>query len=160
MDIIFYFFIKYHFNLIPLQIEKHEIEQIYNNIESQVIYIDKVVTDLQDFSRPIKMKQVKTNLKNIINDVFASISVPKKNTVSVNISDVPKLRVEVYSLKRVFYNLILNVFQAVPNGGTHSLAALSTDEHVIVTVEDTDIGIPEKTCLRFLIPSLQQRHKD
>ena len=79
MDIIFYFFIKYHFNLIPLQIEKHEIEQVYNNIESQVIYIDIVVTDLQDFSRPITMKQVKTNLKDIINDVFASISVPKKN---------------------------------------------------------------------------------
>jgi len=139
--------------LIPPQIEKPEIEQVYNNIESQVIYMDKIVTDLQDFSRPITIKKVKTNLKDLINNVFASISIPEKITVSVNnIEDVPKLVIDTHSLNRVFYNLILNAFQAMPNGGNLTIATHSTDEQVIVTVEDTCIGIPEKNMSKIFDP--------
>ena len=46
----------------------------------------------------------------------------------------------------------MNAFQAVPNGGTRSIATLSTDEHVIVTVEDTGIHIPEKSMFKIFDP--------
>jgi len=86
----------------------------------------------------VTIKQVNINLKDLINDVLASISVPKKITISVNISeDVPKLRVDTHFLKRVFYNLIFNAFQGMHNEGNLTIVTHSTDEPVIVTVEDT-----------------------
>ena len=55
---------------IPPQIEKHELQEIYDKIESQVIYMDKIVTDLQDFSRPITVKPAETNLKELVDDAL------------------------------------------------------------------------------------------
>ena len=130
---------------IPPQIEKHEVEDVYKKIESQIIYMDKIVTDLQDFSRPITLKKVKTNLKELINEIFQSLSVPKNIKVSVKIDEeTPRVKVDCTSMKRVFYNLILNAIQAMPDGGNISITAHSTDETVIITVEDTGVGISKK----------------
>jgi signal transduction histidine kinase len=139
--------------LIPPQIEKHELEEIYNKIEAQVMYMNKIVTDLQDFSRPVELKQVKTNLKELVDSVLSSISIPKNINVSVKINEnAPTFRVDPPSLKRVFYNLILNAIQAMPHGGSLTIAMHSTDEQVIITVEDTGVGIPEKSKHKIFEP--------
>jgi signal transduction histidine kinase len=139
--------------LIPPQIEKHEIEDVLNEIESQVMYMDKIVTDLQDFSRPITIKPVKTNLKELVDDVLFSISIPKNINASVKTSeDAPMFRVDPPSLKRIFYNLILNAIQAMPDGGNLTISIHSTEENVIITVEDTGVGIPEKSRSKIFEP--------
>jgi len=124
--------------LIPPQIEKPDLEDIYNKIESQIMYMDKIVTDLQDFSRPVTVKPIKTDLKELVYEVLSSIPVPENIHVSVKISeDSPMFQVDSPSLKRLLSNLILNAIQAMPNGGKLTVAISSTDEHVILTVENT-----------------------
>ncbi len=131
--------------LIPPQIEKEDLEEIYNTIESQIMYMDKIVTDLQDFSRPVTVKPVKTDLKKLVEEVLSSVSVPDDVTVSVKIDkDFPMFSVDPPSLKRVFDNLVLNAIQAMPDGGSLTVAVSSTDKHVIITVEDTGVGIPKE----------------
>jgi signal transduction histidine kinase len=132
--------------LIPPQIEKEDLEEIYNTIESQVMYMNKIVTDLQDFSRPITVKPIKTDLKELIEKVLSSVPVPDDVHVSVKIGeDFPMFPVDSPSLKRVLSNLILNAIQAMPDGGSLTVAVSSTDEHVIITVEDTGVGIPQES---------------
>lgn len=139
--------------LIPPQIEKHELEDIYNKIESQIMYMDKIVTELQDFSRPVTVKPVKTDLKELVDAVLSSIPVPENIHVSVKISeDSPMFQVDSQSLKRVLSNLILNAIQAMPNGGNLTVAISSTDEHVIIIVEDTGVGIPKKSMPKIFEP--------
>jgi signal transduction histidine kinase len=138
---------------IPPKIEKHELEDIYNKIESQVIYMDKIITDLQDFSRPITINPIKTNLKELVEDVLSTLSVPKNIDVSVNFSEnTQSFRVDPHSSKRIFYNLILNAIQAMPDGGNLTISIHSTDENVIITVEDTGVGIPEKVRTKIFEP--------
>ena len=73
--------------LIPPQIEKPDLEDIYNKIESQIMYMYKIVTDLQDFSRPVTVKPIKTDLKELVDAVLSSIPVPENIHVSVKISE-------------------------------------------------------------------------
>lgn len=132
--------------LIPPQIEKNDLNEIYNRIESQVLYMDKIVTDLQDFSRPVNINPMKTDLKKLVKEVLSSVPVPKNVNVSLKISEnFPLVSVDSPSLKRVLSNLILNAVQAMPDGGNLTVAVNSTGEQVIITVEDTGVGIPKES---------------
>ena len=122
-------------------------EQIYETIEYQVIYMDKIVTDLQDFSRKISLKKQSKNLEELINEVFSSISTPENIEVNVNKNtNTPFALVDSSSMKRVIDNLVLNAIQAMPEGGKLKVAISSVNKEIIVTVEDTGVGIP-KECL-------------
>jgi len=58
--------------------------------------------------------------------------------------DVPTVQVDSPSVKRLFYNLFLNAFQAMPNGGELTVDVHSAAGSVIVAVEDTGVGISQK----------------
>ena len=88
------------------------------------------------------------------------MSVPDNVTISLNLNNAPMLRFDQPSMKRVFYNLILNAFQAMPDGGTLTITANATDEEVRITVADTGKGIPKRVCQEFLSPSSQPKHRD
>jgi signal transduction histidine kinase len=131
--------------MIPPQIEKQDVEQIYGKIESQVMYMDKIVTDLQDFSRKISLKKQSTNLEELIHDVISSISIPENIEVTINNnSKSPFAHIDSSSMKRVIDNLVLNALQAMPKGGKLEVSISSVDKEIIVTVEDTGVGIPEE----------------
>ena len=55
---------------------------------------------------------------------------------------VPLIRADATQLERVFENLIRNAVQAMPEGGTLTVATeVSQDGQVLVTVDDTGVGI-------------------
>jgi signal transduction histidine kinase len=131
--------------IIPPQIEKQDIEEIYDKIESQVIYMDKIVTDLQDFSRKISLNKQLTNMEDLITEVFSSISIPENIELIVNNNTKsPFALVDSSAMKRVIDNLVLNAIQAMPEGGKLEVSISSVETEIIVTVEDTGVGIPEE----------------
>jgi signal transduction histidine kinase len=139
--------------LIPPQIEKKDLEEIYDKIEAQVMYMDKIVTDLQDFSRPINVNPVKTDIKELVEEVLSSVPVPDDVNVSMKIGKgVPMFQADPPSLKRVLSNLVLNAIQAMPSGGNLTVAVSSTDKQVIITIEDTGVGIPKKSLPKIFEP--------
>ena len=80
------------------------------------------------------------------------MSVPDNVTISLNLNNAPMLRFDQPSMKRVFYNLILNAFQAMPDGGTLTITANATDEEGRITVADTGKGIPKESMSRIFEP--------
>jgi len=137
---------KMKLEMIPPQIEKQDVKQIYDKIESQVMYMDKIVTDLQDFSRKISLKKESVNLEKIIQEVYSSIYIPENIEATVESNKSSFAFVDFSSMKRVFDNLVLNAVQAMPNGGKLKICITPVAEKVAVKVEDTGVGIP-KECL-------------
>jgi signal transduction histidine kinase len=134
---------KSKLDLIPMQTDKGDVESIFNKIESQVLYMNKIVTDLQDFSRPVSFSPSKTNIKNVIDEVLQSVVIPKNVKIDNNIAtNAPKVMIDGSSMKRVFSNLILNACQAMPDGGTITIQVQIADGEAIVSIADTGIGIP------------------
>ena len=63
--------------------------------------------------------------------------------VRTTLPAVPPILGDGAELREVFTNLILNAVDAMPDGGTLSVATGVVDQHVVATVTDTGIGIPQ-----------------
>jgi signal transduction histidine kinase len=55
--------------------------------------------------------------------------------------NLPPIQADPLALEEVFYNLILNAYEAMPRGGQVSVTAKSLGDAVSVTVADTGVGI-------------------
>jgi signal transduction histidine kinase len=133
---------------------KSNLQESLQTMEEQVVYMDKIVSDLQAFVRPIKVDKKPINLKELVDAVFPSIAIPANIILTKEIADdFPQIKADVQLLKRVLINLVTNAMQAMPNGGKLTLhSQVNSDGQVLVTVEDTGIGIPEKIKPQIFTP--------
>jgi PAS domain S-box-containing protein len=72
--------------------------------------------------------------------------------LSLNLAPVPSILGRPAELREVLTNMILNAIDAMPEGGRLTLGTRATDDHVIVTVADTGMGIPEEVRRRIFDP--------
>jgi adenylate cyclase len=70
--------------------------------------------------------------------------------LTTNMAECPKVYLDMEKFDKVVYNLLSNAMKFTPEGGTITVAIESQDDHCILTVEDTGIGIlPEQIPLLF-----------
>ncbi len=60
-------------------------EESLESIEQNIVYIDKIVSDLQDYTRPIKPIIVETKLCDLINTILEKTSIPKNIQTQLNV---------------------------------------------------------------------------
>jgi len=129
---------------LPEEEAKKCLKENFDLIEENIVYIDKIVSDLQDYARPIKPDLIKINLEKIITSSLNSVSVPGNIHTSVTVNDSElNLNLDPVLMKRVLINLITNAVQAMPNGGELTIQADKTDNKTSIIIQDTGIGIPE-----------------
>jgi PAS domain S-box-containing protein len=123
---------------------KAGIKESLDSIENQTMYINKIVADLQDFTKLTKPQIEEIMLGNVIEDALSTIPIPGnikiKNTLRPNgitIKSDPNL------LKRILTNLSLNAVQAMPKGGTLTLNSGLKSGNAVISIQDSGQGIPE-----------------
>jgi signal transduction histidine kinase len=68
-------------------------------------------------------------------------------------TDFPQVKADPQLLKRVLVNLVTNAVQAMPDGGKLTInAEVNSQGQVVVIVEDTGVGIPEKIKPQIFTP--------
>jgi signal transduction histidine kinase len=55
-------------------------------------------------------------------------------------------------MRRVFTNLVTNALQAMPEGGQLTITASQPEEVVLISVQDTGVGIPEEDLPKLFHP--------
>jgi PAS domain S-box-containing protein len=122
-------------------------------IEEQTAYMDKIVSDLQAFVRPIKIDKKLVGLEELIDSVLSTIAIPNniklKNQINRSFQQVT---VDHQQLKRVLINLMTNAIQAMPKGGTLTLTSSLNSQQASIEVKDTGVGIPEKIKPQIFTP--------
>jgi PAS domain S-box-containing protein len=133
---------------------KSNLQESLQAIEEQAVYMDKIVSDLQAFVRPIKIDKAPVNLKEIIDNVISSVTIPISISVQTQIDEnFPQVKADPQLVKRVLINLVTNAVQAMPDGGTITVNShVNPEGHVSVAVEDTGVGIPEKVKPHIFTP--------
>ncbi len=140
--------------------EKEGIKESLEAIEKSVDYVNKIVADLQDFAKPLNPHMEKTNLGNILNDLLFKNGVPDNIKPKVKIAkDTQTLTTDSAYLRRILGNLITNAIQAMPNGGKLTINATAKNGDIIITIQDTGVGIPEEAKTKLFQPLFTTKSK-
>jgi len=122
---------------------KQEGLESVNFVQEQVDYVNKIVSDLQDYARPLKPEYSIVGLADLLVSVFNAIALPDTIRLKVAADDNLELKTDPTFVRRAVTNLVNNAIQAMPDGGELGLAAHKQDECVVICVSDNGQGIPE-----------------
>ncbi len=122
---------------------KNSLKESIQLIEEQTFYINKIVADLQDYTKPLTPKPQPIEIASIVKESLSSIVIPNNVAVNLNLKDGTEINIDPLYFKRVLVNLISNALQAMPTGGQLTLSTDFDGEYECITVKDTGIGIPE-----------------
>ena len=134
--------------------EKKEALFEVESVLEQINYVDKIVSDLQDYARPLKLETVEVDLRGLVTSALSTLNVPDNVEAFAYFDEnLPKLRIDPSLLKRVLLNLATNAIQAMPEGGKLTIHASKEKKgYVTITVEDTGVGIPEEVKPKIFTP--------
>ena len=86
------FIARQSYGELPSQKDTKEALESINLIQEQADYISKIVSDLQDFARPLKPEYETVKLSDLVTSVFQTINIPQKITVTVDIQGFPEIK--------------------------------------------------------------------
>ena len=145
---------------LPEHAGKQELMDSLRVIEEQTFYIDKIVTDLQDYAKPLAPHIEEVDLESIVDSVLSTVDIPENIQVAYLIEKgYPKLMIDASYIKRILTNLINNAVQAMPDGGKLTINAYCKDHQGYISVEDTGEGIPEEAKNKIFKPLFTTKAK-
>ena len=117
-------------------------------IQSEIRRLDRVVQTLVDFSRPVELRPLDLDLRELVSSVLMLASA-ELETRGIHVeSEVPGhavlCRVDGDLLKQALLNVVLNGAQAMANGGTLSVRLSDGARWASITVHDQGVGIPDE----------------
>ena len=140
--------------------DKRGVDRLLERIERQLEYMNKIISDLQDYARPVKPEPISTDLLSFVKETISTIQIPENIQVSVeSAKDVGHILLDPALMKRVFTNLITNAIQAMPNGGTLTVGMSTDEDSASIAVKDTGIGIPDDSLPRLFQPLFTTKSK-
>jgi signal transduction histidine kinase len=136
-----------------------------NFSESEIYLVEKIVDTINHlnsrveqilgFARPVNLNVHSENLNDIINDVLGLLRpqlAANKVEVRLSIDQDAKVMADESSMRGALLNLMLNAIEAMPSGGTLSIAAEQTDDTVRLEFTDTGRGIAEEEAKKIFEP--------
>jgi PAS domain S-box-containing protein len=144
----------------PESDEKEDMKESLASIKKSVDYIDKIVQDLQDYARPIKSIAQKTVLDELCNEVLFKTDLPENINATYWVTEeAAEVTADPELLKRVLNNLVNNAVQAMPEGGKLEIQAYKEADDVVITVQDSGLGIAEEVKPKLFMPLFTTKSK-
>lgn len=115
--------------------------------ESELNRLMKTMRRMLDFSRPSRLEREPAGVNVLIERVLQLLEKQlEEKDVVVHLDlteDLPGVEVAPNQIQQVFFNLILNAMDAMPEGGEIYLESSYQNGTVQILVEDTGPGVPE-----------------
>lgn len=128
-----------------------EVEEMFHVIEKASKYANKIVEDLLDFSREMRLTKSCVTVTALIEKALKEIEIPESVKVKV-LTDETTIHVDPEQMGRVFTNIMKNAVEAMPRGGELKIRSNKKDGKIIIEFEDTGVGIPKKNLKRIFEP--------
>src|SRR4030042_4884332 len=128
-------------------------------IENDIDYSNKIITDLMDYSREIRLEFFKTSPKSIMNETLSVIQVPESVKVLDLTQDSIQITLDIDKMKRVFANLTKNAIDAMPRGGKITISSRESSGNVEFIFNDTGTGIAKEILEKIWTPFFTTKAK-
>jgi signal transduction histidine kinase len=149
-----------HVQLLEERMEDHvdqETAETMGVLKTEVTRIAGVLESFRDYASIERLNRTDTDLSGLVNQTLELIRPQAQQQQVSLVVDQSAGRPLVVSLdatrfEQVLLNLVMNGLEAMPDGGTLTLAVDSSEGTVTVSVADTGSGIPESVQKRILDP--------
>ncbi|HPP78820.1 ATP-binding protein, partial [Methanospirillum sp.] len=131
---------------------KYGIMEIFSRIRDEILYLNKIVSDLQDYARQVNPEKSRINLAAFFHELLLTISPPSSITVIKECDPDITVSVDPALLTRVMENVIMNALQAMEKGGILTLKSQKDKEGFSIIVSDTGGGIPPESVPKIFDP--------
>ena len=129
----------------------------------EIGHIERLLERLNALSRPSDRPPLRLDLRVPIGEALETLQPTfdeKGVTARLRVGDRAAFVLgDEVQLKQLFMNLFINAHEATPPGGTLTIELTATDEHVVVTVDDTGPGIPAALVERIFEPFFSTRQR-
>ena len=154
------FLSKKELDCLPESDVKKCLKDCLQSIEDNAFYINKIVTDLQDYAKTLTASIEETDFKKIVDDVLVTLKAPENVKVVYSIEPYfEKIMTDSIAMKRIITNLCSNAIQAMPKGGKLTLNAVIRGDVVLISVQDTGVGMSEETKNKLFTPLFTTKSK-
>lgn len=138
---------------VPEGDSKRSLRESIRCISEQAGYMDKIVSDLQTFVRPVEALKQIVDLKEFLSALLPQIGIPENVQTAVQVQEALTVVADPQLLKRVLINLLTNAVQAMPKGGKITIRAQAAGiGQVEISVADTGVGIPDDVKPKLFTP--------
>ncbi len=117
-----------------------------NIMAEEVDRVNRVISELLEFARPVNLKLEKTDITEFVNN---SLRIIKYEAEMANVkiiksigSPLPDVEIDNDRFSQVLLNLYINGIQAMKNGGDLTIEVGLKEANVVFMISDTGKGIP------------------
>jgi len=140
--------------------ERNSLKELLSSLEEQVVYMDKIVSDLQDYSRPLKPEFIEISVEQIINVTISTVRIPENVVLETSFGDaMPRIWLDPKMIQRMLTNLFINAIQAMSNGGKLTVKAYKAESSLNIEIQDTGVGILQENLPKLFNPLFTTKAK-
>jgi len=150
--------IYYLSSKVPASDEK--IKRHLKIIQEQSDRANKIISDLLDFARTRPEETCMADIPGLIKATLEQI--PMEETIDVKTTfdgDLAKILLDPRKMQQAFQNIIINVYQAMPDGGLLEITAAKNDNMIEIAFKDTGVGIPSENLPKIFKPLFSTKIK-
>ncbi len=141
-----------------------KVREYLNILERETHNAEKIVGDLLDFARVKSVEREAIAASELVRRVLDRYPAPENIRLHLDLPPgLPPLWVDPRQIEQVLGNLIVNAYQAMPEGGRLSVISdqysVSSEQWVRIAVKDTGVGIPPENMGKLFEPLFTTKAK-
>jgi len=144
--------------------ENPELQEMSQAIIDGTKTLDRLVARVLHYARPIEIEPKQTDLvlflRKVCKFIKADPSFPKNVRLQMHLPiESFQAPVDEESMRRALLNLMVNAFQAMPEGGNLTVSLIKNDPTVLISISDTGEGIDKKNIEKIFSPFFTTKQK-
>jgi signal transduction histidine kinase len=131
-------------------------ESLLGNMKQEIQRVSRFAESFLEFGKSLELSLAPTDMAALLKNVLELVAVKAaRDNVEVRLEQTgpsPVLRVDADFLRTCLLNVLLNAFQAMPEGGRVTVRTGVEDLWFVVEVADTGMGVPPEAVARAFDP--------
>jgi signal transduction histidine kinase len=122
-------------------------DSLVQNIKGEIQRISRFAESFLEYGRPFELRRCKTSLAEIVSSILelaAARANQGKIAVVRDYEQLPELSLDPEFIRTCLYNIVLNAFEAMPDGGTLTVRSAISADRLSLAFADSGVGVEKE----------------